>query len=85
MAAGSSAFGSAELKYPDEKQNGRLSPFLECCFPYVCPEPVLAKCSFVYINGSKRPFLLTCPPHPAIPSPKGMDQVPDRCLESLSG
>jgi hypothetical protein len=23
-------------------------------FPYVCPEPVLAKCSFLYINGSKR-------------------------------
>ena len=21
-------------------------------FPYVCPEPVLAKCSFLYINGS---------------------------------
>jgi hypothetical protein len=28
-------------------------------FPYVCPEPVLAKRSFIYINGSKRPFLLT--------------------------
>jgi hypothetical protein len=26
--------------------------------PYVCPEPVLVKCSFLYINGSKRPFLL---------------------------
>jgi hypothetical protein len=25
-------------------------------FPYVCPEPVLAKCSFLYINGSKMPF-----------------------------
>jgi hypothetical protein len=25
-------------------------------FPYVCPEPVLVKCSFSYINGSKRPF-----------------------------
>jgi hypothetical protein len=24
------------------------------CFPYVCPEPVLVKCSFLhYINGSK--------------------------------
>ena len=22
-------------------------------FPYVCPEPVLVKCSFLYINGSK--------------------------------
>jgi hypothetical protein len=26
------------------------------CFPYVCPEPVLVKSSFLYINGSKRPF-----------------------------
>ena len=25
-------------------------------FPYVCPEPVLAKSSFLYINGSKMPF-----------------------------
>jgi hypothetical protein len=29
-------------------------------FPYVCPEPVLVKRSlYIYINGSKRPFLLT--------------------------
>jgi hypothetical protein len=26
------------------------------CFPYVCPEPVLVKSSFLCINGSKRPF-----------------------------
>ena len=25
-------------------------------FPYVCPEPVLAKRSFLYINGSKMPY-----------------------------
>ena len=25
-------------------------------FPYVCPEPVLVKCSFSYINGSKKAF-----------------------------
>ena len=25
-------------------------------FPYVCPEPVLAPRSLLYINGSKRPF-----------------------------
>eukprot|EP01046_Picozoa_sp_COSAG06_P053927 COSAG06_NODE_9455_length_1897_cov_1.145161_1_plen_96_part_10 len=25
-----------------------------------CPEPVLVKRSFLCINGSKRPFLLTC-------------------------
>ena len=35
------------------------SPFLS--FPYVCPEPVLVTCSFLYINGSKRPFLLAQP------------------------
>ena len=29
-------------------------------FPYVCPEPVLVKSSFLCIDGSKRPFLLTC-------------------------
>jgi hypothetical protein len=36
------------------RKNG---PFFEC-FPYVCSEPVLVKCSFLYRNGSKRPFLL---------------------------
>jgi hypothetical protein len=30
-------------------------------FPYVCPEPVLVKRSFLYINGSKR-LLLPQPP-----------------------
>jgi hypothetical protein len=25
-------------------------------FPYVCPEPVLVKLSFLHINGEKRPF-----------------------------
>jgi hypothetical protein len=29
--------------------------FLEC-FPYVCPESVLVKSSFIDINGSKSPF-----------------------------
>ena len=33
---------------------GGAIPFLS--FPYVCPEPVLIKCSFLYINGAKRPF-----------------------------
>jgi hypothetical protein len=37
---------------------GKNGPFFE--FSYVCPEPVLVKRSFLYINGSKRPFLLTC-------------------------
>jgi hypothetical protein len=26
------------------------------CFPYVCPEPVLAKWSFIYKNGQKAPL-----------------------------
>jgi hypothetical protein len=34
------------------KTNG--SVFFEC-FPYVCPEPVLVKLSFLYRNGSKLP------------------------------
>jgi hypothetical protein len=29
-------------------------------FPYVCPEPVLAKSSFLYINGAKSPFFHLC-------------------------
>jgi|EP01046_Picozoa_sp_COSAG06_P069213 hypothetical protein len=32
--------------------------FVLWSFPYVCPEPVLVKSSFLYINGSKRPFLV---------------------------
>jgi hypothetical protein len=35
-------------------------------FPYVCPEPVLAKCSFLYINGSKMPFSAGLAPNPFI-------------------
>jgi hypothetical protein len=38
-----------ESKPPEEKRG-----FLR--FPYVCPEPVLVKCSFLCTNGSKRPF-----------------------------
>jgi hypothetical protein len=37
------------------RKNG---PFFEC-FPYVCPEPVLVKHLFLYINDAKGPFLLT--------------------------
>jgi hypothetical protein len=36
----------------------KTATFFEC-FPYDCPEPVLVKSSFLYINGSKRPFVLT--------------------------
>ena len=31
-------------------------------FPYVCPEPVLAKWSFLYINGAKRRVFRTGAP-----------------------
>jgi hypothetical protein len=34
----------------------KTASFFEC-FPYVCPEPVLAKSSFIYINGAKMSFL----------------------------
>eukprot|EP01046_Picozoa_sp_COSAG06_P037436 COSAG06_NODE_4226_length_4451_cov_6.710018_1_plen_186_part_00 len=43
----------SHVKQPEGKQS-----FFEC-FRYVCPEPVLVKCSFIYINGVERPFLLT--------------------------
>jgi hypothetical protein len=45
--------GSHLDEFPEEKRpfGGR--------FPYVCPEPVLVKCSFLCINGSKRPLLPT--------------------------
>ena len=44
---------------PKEKR----SLFFE--FSYVCPEPVLVKCSFLHMNGSKRPFLLTTGGYPS--------------------
>jgi hypothetical protein len=34
----------------------RKTAHLFLSFPYVCPEPVLAKCSFLYTNGSQMPF-----------------------------
>jgi hypothetical protein len=43
---------------PDQQEEIRPvknGPFLS--FPYVCPEPVLVKRSFLYINGSKGPIL----------------------------
>jgi hypothetical protein len=45
--------GGHQRRTPEEKRD------LFWSFHYVCPEPVLAKCSFLYINGPKRPFLLT--------------------------
>ena len=41
------------LTLPEDKRSFILS------FPCVCPEPVLVKYSFLYINGAKRPFSLT--------------------------
>jgi hypothetical protein len=38
-----------------------LLSFFEC-FPYVCPEPVLVKRSFIYINGVFFPRLSRCGP-----------------------
>jgi hypothetical protein len=32
------------------------TPFFFECFPYVCPEPVLVKTAFLYINGSRIAF-----------------------------
>eukprot|EP01046_Picozoa_sp_COSAG06_P076271 COSAG06_NODE_24256_length_668_cov_0.966608_1_plen_97_part_10 len=44
----------SQFSRPDEKRSLFLS------FPYVCPEPVLVKCSSIYyVSGPKRPFLLT--------------------------
>jgi outer membrane protein assembly factor BamB len=33
-------------------------------FPYVCPEPVLVKCSFIYVNGSKKTVCTHAKPKP---------------------
>jgi hypothetical protein len=53
-------FSYTPVVLPSRKAESLLAPvrcdknasFFE--FPYVCPEPVLVKCSFLYINGSKR-------------------------------
>jgi hypothetical protein len=37
----------------------KTASFFEC-FPYVCPEHVLAKRPFLYVNGSKMPFFAGC-------------------------
>ena len=42
---------SSHRRAPEEKRSLFLS-----VFPYVCPEPVLVKYSFLYIKSSKRPF-----------------------------
>jgi hypothetical protein len=65
----------------------KSGPFFECV-PYVCPEPALVKCSFLYMNGSKRPFLLTgilgrslwhtpCGSNSQAPPPGGATLCPD--------
>ena len=42
--------GSVFIKTWPGPETVRKTAFF-VCFPYVCPEPVLAKCSFLYING----------------------------------
>eukprot|EP01046_Picozoa_sp_COSAG06_P051444 COSAG06_NODE_8389_length_2188_cov_18.419818_3_plen_157_part_00 len=45
---------------PPHLPAGRTRHSVFECFPYVCPESVLVKYSL--INGSQRPFWLTCAP-----------------------
>jgi hypothetical protein len=61
------------------RENG---PFL-VSFPYVCPEPVLVKCSFSYIYGSKRPFLLSSPEASCDQSPIAATDHPKETHHSL--
>jgi hypothetical protein len=49
---------STQLRTETQMQVRKRRRIFEC-FPYVCPEPVLVKCSFLYTNGSKRPFWRT--------------------------
>ena len=59
------------IREMDEKEpEYKKRSFFEC-FPYVCPEPVLVKCSFLCINGSKRPFVLTVVSMGAHPNLRG--------------
>jgi hypothetical protein len=46
--------GNTNAAYIQPDGCGKRHLFLS--FPYVCPEPVLVKCSFLYINGAKMPF-----------------------------
>ena len=39
------------------RRDGAKNAIFFECFPYVCPEPALAKSSFQCINGSQMPFL----------------------------
>ena len=52
--------GAVEVPHPFDGKTmmilGAKNGIFFECFPYVCPEPVLAKASFIYINGSKMPF-----------------------------
>jgi len=45
------AYGGRDSR--EHMGDGSGQSFFEC-FPYVCPEPVLVKCSFLDMNGSKR-------------------------------
>jgi hypothetical protein len=39
--------------HPHPHPHPAETPLFFECFPYVCPEPVLAKSSFIYINGAQ--------------------------------
>jgi hypothetical protein len=45
-----------EADYADHIECTVRNATLFWSFPYVCPEPVLAKSSFLYINGAKMAF-----------------------------
>jgi hypothetical protein len=50
------AFRTSSLAWDLARREAATKRSLFECFPYVCPEPVLVKSSFLYINGAKRPF-----------------------------
>ena len=65
--------GAAALSTLQQKRS-----FFEC-FPYVCPEPVLVKISFLYINGAKtRLFTCKCP----VPKERPVFSI-EKCHESF--
>jgi hypothetical protein len=56
----SHSIGLASAVQDDGPLPATKRPLFEC-FPYVCPEPVLVKSSFLYVNGGKRPVIHRIP------------------------
>ena len=55
LSSQASGASSSHIRCADHWR-GTAGPFFECCFSYVCPEPVLVKCLLLHLNGvSKRP------------------------------